>query len=163
MGEGAGDGAALAPGGNYTLSQFLTVPSNTAIRNGYLLFVADINREQGETDDTNNVFAVPFTITAPDADLIVTSIAAPTLIQIKSPVSISWTVRNQGTVGAASYFYNYLYASRFPVLDGSSERYLGSPSLSSLAAGASDTVPSSSNSGAYVSASSCADSAPWPP
>ena len=67
------------------------------VRSGdyYLLVQADGTRErQGETNEDNNVFAIPIEVRSPD--LVVTNITAPETIKPGEEIEISWTVINQG-------------------------------------------------------------------
>ncbi len=103
----------LAAGEAYTVTRNIVLPE-TAIGSRYLLFVADHTNRQGETDATNNVFAVPVTLTAPD--LTVTALSAPAEALLSETVSVSWTVRNQGAVPAAAGWLDRLYLSPTPTL-----------------------------------------------
>ena len=65
-----------------------------------------------ESDETNNVRAVPITLTVPNVDLIVTAADAPATAKAGATVDVSWTVKNQGTDPAtAGDWYDYVYLS----------------------------------------------------
>src|SRR5262249_14873966 len=70
----SGNSAAVAAGANSTLTTNVTMP-NRPTGPSYLIFVADSNLHQGETDETNNTRAVPITLDAPD--LVVTAAQGP--------------------------------------------------------------------------------------
>ncbi|MDB5349218.1 MAG: hypothetical protein JWN86_465, partial [Planctomycetota bacterium] len=113
-------GSPLPPGADASLSQIVSLPASTQIRNGYLLVVADGTRLQGETDETNNVTAVPFTIVGPGANLTVTSITAPSQIVVAASFPLSWTVKNVGSIPTTGgSWFDSVYLSTRSVFDGS--------------------------------------------
>ncbi|AUB43874.1 Serine protease, subtilase family (plasmid) [Nostoc flagelliforme CCNUN1] len=69
-------GTPLLAGDTYTLTKTLNIP-NTALGNRYLLFVADADNNQYETNENNNVKAIPVEVKAPD--LIITAGSAPVI------------------------------------------------------------------------------------
>src|SRR5262249_43819557 len=101
----------LAPGESYTLTDevSLDVPGS-----GYLLFITADGGRVRESDLTNNVLAVPVTVTAPE--LVVTNFTAPSDWVIGNSTTVSWTVQNQSTVAAANNWYDYFYLSTDNVL-----------------------------------------------
>lgn len=107
----------LAAGGQYDISRTIALPGDAATGNRYLLFVADNYNYQGETDETNNVRAVAININAPD--LVITAATVPADGTLSSPLSLSWTVTNQGTVDAAANWYDRVYLSLDGTLDNS--------------------------------------------
>ncbi|MFN6539116.1 MAG: CARDB domain-containing protein [Nostoc sp. EkiNYC01] len=135
-----GENTPLAPGASYTITQDIYIPFHTATGNRYLLFVADGNKNQGETDETNNVFAQAITINAPD--LVVTAANAPTTAALRETISVSWTVKNQGTVSAFGDWDDAVYISNDQFFD-YNDTYLTSPNTGEntpLASGASYTI-----------------------
>ncbi|MBW4676963.1 MAG: type I secretion C-terminal target domain-containing protein [Desmonostoc geniculatum HA4340-LM1] len=133
----------LAPGDNYTATLDIDLPTNLARGHRYLLFVADGSNSQDETNETNNVFAKAITLKAPGdgVDLVVTAANAPTSATLNERISVSWTVTNQGTDTAFSYWYNdYVYISNDQFFD-SNDTYLTSLSgQTPLASGGSYTT-----------------------
>ncbi|MCF2148203.1 M10 family metallopeptidase C-terminal domain-containing protein [Desmonostoc muscorum LEGE 12446] len=113
----------LAPGGSYTVTQDIYIPSYVAKGGGYLLFFADRGNNESETDETNNVFAQAITFTTPDVDLVVTAVNAPTIAALSERISVSWTVKNLGTVSALDDWSDAVYISDDQFLD-SSDKYL---------------------------------------
>ncbi|MCM0593810.1 MAG: CARDB domain-containing protein [Gloeotrichia echinulata DEX184] len=135
----AGNDTPLAVGASYTATQNITIP-NTSLGNRYLLFVADRNNNQSETNETNNVRAVGIDITA--TDLVVSAATVPTSAALNETVAVSWTVTNQGTSVAPADWYDYVYISDDQTLD-NSDTYLTNRSAGNdtpLAAGASYTA-----------------------
>src|SRR5262249_28722648 len=59
----------LQPGGSYSDSQNITIPATATTGQYYLIFVANSNQAQPETDRTNNTYALPITLSAPDLKL----------------------------------------------------------------------------------------------
>jgi len=130
----------LAAGADYTIDRTVTLSAAAQPGDYFLLFRADRNNAQGETDETNNVRAVPIQLTAPD--LVVTGGTAPTTGVLNGTVDVSWTVLNQGTVTAYGDWFDSVQLSTDAVLDGSDE-YLESVDVSAyspLPAGQSYTA-----------------------
>ncbi|MBX9255662.1 type I secretion C-terminal target domain-containing protein [Desmonostoc muscorum CCALA 125] len=106
----------LAPGSSYTINRNISFPT-TKVGDRYLLFVADRYNDQSETNETNNVFAQPITISSPDVDLVVTAVNAPTSAFLNQTISLSWTVKNQGTDTTFNNWYDEVYVSDDQFLD----------------------------------------------
>ncbi len=127
----------LVPGGTYARSLTVSIPS-VAAGDYYLLFAADASHHVTETNEANNVLALPITLSIPDIDLTVTSADAPSTVNPGGTVSVSWTVANQGTDPAPNgYWYDYVYLLTDGTYDGS-DYYLTSTYISNsppLAAG----------------------------
>jgi subtilase family serine protease len=141
----AADNTPLAAGGSYTATENVTVPI-TGLGNRYLLFVADKgywsweDNLQGETNETNNTKAVAINLTAPDL-IVDEATVSQTSAKWGDTVSVSWKVKNQGTVTAPSDWYDSVYLSTDNVFD-SSDVFLTKRSAadaSPLAPGASYT------------------------
>lgn len=123
----------LAPNGSYSETQNITIP-NTVLGNRYLLFVADRDNYQREIDETNNIRAVPITLSAPD--LVVSSITTPIETLSGQSVEIAWTVTNQGSVDATGSWTDYIYLSSDATAGG--DRFIAAfPFSGTIAAGAS--------------------------
>ncbi|MFN6535591.1 MAG: CARDB domain-containing protein [Nostoc sp. EkiNYC01] len=132
----------LAAGSSYTITENIKLPSNLAAGDYYLLFATDTNNTQGETNETNNVFAKAITVNTPDVDLVVTSAQAPTTAAPGETISLSWTVKNVGTDTTLADWYDYIYISDDQFFD-YSDRYITSRSAGDytpLAAGSSYTA-----------------------
>ncbi len=131
--------AQLAAGQGYTASTTATVP-NMPLGNYYLIVAADdgSNVDEG-TDEANNAsVAVPISLVAPDSDLRVTSVSAPSILYSGQSAEFGWTVTNSGsspTVG--SVWTDYVLLSRDSIVD-SSDRILGfATNMNPLGAGES--------------------------
>ena len=106
----AGDVTPLAPGETYSRDTSITLPSSPA-GSYYLLFVADGGHNQAETDETNNVRAVPIALTPLDVHLVVTGSTSPSSAS-PGAIDISWTVTNQGTDPIGGSWSDYVYLSK---------------------------------------------------
>jgi hypothetical protein len=124
----------LAPGESYTLTSDFVIDSYfntnrtggseyTPTGNVYLLVATDYRSafipDGGvpESNQDNNLVAVPITINTPDVDLVVTSITAPTSFTAGTPFTVSWVVTNQGSVAATADFWSdYVYLESAPGL-----------------------------------------------
>jgi hypothetical protein len=104
----AGPSSAVAPGADYARSASVTLPGNLATGNFFLLFVADDNGGQLETDSSNDMTAVAINLTAPD--LVVTSVSGPTSGFTGQTVLVSWTDQNNGTAVATGPWVDRFYA-----------------------------------------------------
>ena len=111
-------GTPVAPGDTYNLTQTVTIP-NTALGNRYLLFVADADNNQYETNEGNNIKAIPVEVKAPD--LIVSNAEAPASAALGEQITVNWQVTNQGSVSADSDWYDYFVLSDDQILDGSDD------------------------------------------
>lgn len=103
----------LNPGNSYTIEQDVTIP-RTAIGDRYLLFIADRNNVQGETDETDNIVALPINITALDVDLVVSDISAPLESFAGEEVEVVWTVTNNGSDDATGTWLDRIYLTLDP-------------------------------------------------
>jgi len=94
----------LAAHGSYTTqAQYVTIPATLA-GDLFLLFAADANAQQVETDETNNTRAVPLRVRG--ADLAVPIVTAPGAALTGETLRVTWRVDNVGqaatTVGSWS-------------------------------------------------------------
>ncbi len=88
----------LEPGASYTSDVSVTIPGNLSVGNDFLLFVANDNRGQLESDagnDTNDLVAVPISVVAPD--LQVTGLSVQPAIPVSgSTIVVNWNDANTG-------------------------------------------------------------------
>ncbi len=91
------DGLPLGSGENYSRTQDVPLIAGGPGAQ-YLLVVTDAANAQGESDNTNNVRAIPLTTTAPD--LIVSAATAPELATLQQTIEVSFTVTNDSGVPA---------------------------------------------------------------
>ena len=134
----------FAPDDSAVRQQTVKIPG-TAADLQYLLVVADASRAFLETDETNNVQAIPITLAAPD--LVLTDATTPSTAAWGQTIPVSWTVTNQGDYPAyADYWYDYVYISSNAVYDSYSDAQIGYATIQDplpLAPGASYTVSAS--------------------
>jgi subtilase family serine protease len=105
--------SALAAGSEYSITQNITIP-RTEIGDRYLLFLADSSNTQGESNENDNVIAVPFKLTAKDVDLVVSNISAPLESFAGQEVEIAWTVTNNGSDDAKGSWTDQIYLASDP-------------------------------------------------
>ena len=134
------DRTPLAAGDSYTVNKNLVIP-HTTTGDRYLLFVTDRNNVQGETDETDNIYALPVNIAAPN--LTVTNTDAPQSSYLGETVEISWTVANQGDVEAPKSGYDHIYIS--------DDQYLDESDVSLFAQTTSDRTSLDSNNSYTIS------------
>ena len=100
----------LEAGDSYTLTETVTIPE-TAIGSRYLLFVTDEYNYQSETNETDNVYALPIELDALDVDLVVSNITTPIEAFSGQEVEITWSVTNQGNEDVTGTWEDHLYLS----------------------------------------------------
>jgi subtilase family serine protease len=147
-------GGSLAGGGYMSRYSSVTIPTATAPGNYYLLFVADPQNVLTETLETNNVASAVIQIIAPGIDLQLSSAyASPYTLSSGSPLSLSVTIYNTGTLTAGSSTTGY-YLSNNQTLDASDMLLTTLPGVQ-LGAGmtnylnASATIPAATAPGYY--------------
>ncbi len=146
---GGQENTPLAVGGSYTLTQDIYLP-NRGTGDVYLLFITD---GDNDTNKTNNVFAKAITLTAPDVDLVITAANVPTSAVLGETISVSWIVKNQGTVSASANWYDAVYISDDQFLDSSDTKILEDYKENRpLASGGSYTVNKNISLGSYLAA-----------
>jgi subtilase family serine protease len=101
----------LEANADYTITQDITLPLNTNPGDRYLLFVADENNKQTETNQEDNVYAVPIKLVAPLVDLTITDISATTEVISGQQVEVAWTVTNQGSDPITGTWRDNVYLS----------------------------------------------------
>ena len=102
--------SSLAAGASQSFNTTINLPSVPA-GSYYLLVVADGSNYVSESDETNNVRAVPITLTVPAVDLVVTAADAPATAKAGGTATVSWTVKNQGTDAAVASWTDAVYLS----------------------------------------------------
>lgn len=95
-----------------SLSIPINIPSNTNAGNYQLLYFIDADETIAETDENNNVVALPISITAPNeqADYLVSNAtASPNALMAGESSNLSYSYQNIGTAtGASNYLRCYL-------------------------------------------------------
>ncbi len=115
----------LEAGDNYTVNTTADIPDNLALGNYFLLFATDYDNRQGETDNSDNVKAIPIQIEAPNLEVSsaqVSNLAGNpvTSVALDETVNLSWTVENSSaTAVAGDDWYDRVYISQDGVLDNS--------------------------------------------
>ncbi|HXV08240.1 MAG TPA: CARDB domain-containing protein, partial [Burkholderiales bacterium] len=127
----------LVAGASSSGATALTIPAGTATGYWYVLAKADGPGEVPEASETNNVGSWSIVI---GADLIVYSLTGPPTAAAGQSITISDTVRNQGSASAPASVTRY-FLSADTMLD-AGDVALGERSVPALSAGASDTASS---------------------
>lgn len=130
----AGDVSPFAAGATYSRDATITLPSSPA-GSYYLLFVTDAFSSQSETNENNNVRALPITLEAADtsspADLEISDVSAPDAAAPGQDFSVSWVVTNVGTADADASWIDAVYLSTDATLDTAADTPLGTISIDS--------------------------------
>ncbi len=130
----------LAPGATYSANRAVTL-SNVTAGSKFLLFVIDSTNNQGETNESDNVLAVPIELAS--ADLVLTDVSGPSEVAAGETFSISRTVVNQGVGPAPANWSDAVYLSIDTTIDSSDPR-VGVASANAfrpLGVGSSYTAP----------------------
>ena len=139
----------LEPGETYDiLPQDITLPSSVSGGDRFLLFWTDHFNNQGETDNDDNILAVPIEVFVPNLEVSaaqVTDTAGDPLtsITLGQSINLSWTTQNNSiTVDALGNWSDQVYISDDTTFD-FSDTFLASQftgSFTPLAAGDSYTI-----------------------
>jgi uncharacterized repeat protein (TIGR01451 family) len=89
----------------------ITIPEVTSGQY-FLILKTDQGNSIYESNEDNNVIAVPVTVTSPGSDLVVISLDAPASTHTQEGVSISYTIKNQGDLIAEGSWTDRLYLSK---------------------------------------------------
>jgi subtilase family serine protease len=143
--------ALLAAGVTDSASTSLTIPPGTAVGAYYVIAKADATNAVVETQEGNNLRVNgPLKI---GPDLVVASVAAPSLAGAGSAIVVTDTTKNQGA-GDATASTTGFYLSTNLILD-AADVFLGSRAVPALAAGATDAastslvIPAGTPTGSY--------------
>ncbi|BAY13815.1 CARDB domain-containing protein [Calothrix sp. NIES-2098] len=123
----------IASGGVSSESVALTIDSNTAAGNYYLLSQADGYYLVVESTKANNIVASAITLTTPKPDLTIQNVSAPTSATVGSTIQLNYQVKNQGNANAGSS-YSKFYLSKDATLS-SDDAFLNLDSVTSIVAG----------------------------
>ncbi|MDO7850523.1 CARDB domain-containing protein [Hymenobacter convexus] len=147
-------GTALGSSLSSYRSGYLTIPAGTTPGSYYILFVADPTNLVTETNETNNVRSVAFTVIAPSIDLTVSSVyVSPSTVASGGSANTSAYLYNQGNATASPANMSF-YLSTNTTFD-ASDVLVGSQNNASLTAGnyvsiySTITVPAATASGTY--------------
>ncbi|MEQ8752588.1 MAG: Ig-like domain-containing protein, partial [Coleofasciculus sp. G1-WW12-02] len=100
----------LAAGNDYTINHNATIPE-IATGDYFFLFKADDSEQQQETDETDNITAIPIQI-SPPADLVVNSVTAPATANFGDTITIDWQVANSGIGTTTRTWRDRVFLSR---------------------------------------------------
>jgi RNAse (barnase) inhibitor barstar len=136
----------ILPNGEYSATKNITINGVAGLQ--YLIFSTDAPSStytygnQAETNEANNLFVTPITITASDlrADSVITT---STSIDFAKPFDVTWSVTNVGTEGASGTWKDKVYLSRDRVLSNDDLLLTSQNKTATLASGASYTATAS--------------------
>jgi RNAse (barnase) inhibitor barstar len=136
----------ILPNGEYSATKNITINGVAGLQ--YLIFSTDAPSStytygnQAETNEANNLFVTPITITASDlrADSVTTT---STSIDFAKPFDVTWSVTNVGTEGASGTWKDKVYLSRDRVLSNDDLLLTSQDKTATLASGASYTATAS--------------------
>ena len=140
---------------SYSLDAFFSVPYISNAGRYYLIFSADSFGEQAETDESNNDLALPINLDLNGPDLHLLSASAPTSASLGSPITVSWTAKNQGVAAASNNWWDAIYLSIDAILDENdvyANQYANDAALaadSSYSRSLTFSIPSISTAGQY--------------
>ncbi|MCA9624657.1 MAG: endonuclease/exonuclease/phosphatase family protein [Myxococcales bacterium] len=129
--------AALSAAGFGGESANVRIPAGTPDGGYFLLFVADYDGEVSESDESNNVFALPITVGAPQAgpDYTIELASAPSSAEADEVIAVSADVVNLGLATTVETRLKY-YLSSDTSYDGG-DIYLNYDAVPALASGGS--------------------------
>jgi subtilase family serine protease len=140
----------LLAGGISSESYSANIGANINAGNYYLLYRADIYNYVLESNETNNIFASPISITIPQPDLVVENALAPVSAIIGSSIQLDYQINNSGNATAGSSNTNF-YLSNDSIFS-SDDLLLGSDTVISLGIGGSSSQSSFVNIDSSISA-----------
>jgi hypothetical protein len=107
-------GTPLQPGDSYTQSINLALSPDLA-GSQYLFVVTDYYQDQADVDFGNNVYVQPVTVNIPAVNLTPTAISVDTTSATAgTPVTVTWTVANNGTDPTTNLWTDGIYISPEP-------------------------------------------------
>ena len=143
--------ASLAAGASSAANTPATIPSGAAVGTRYICAVADDLGAVAESNESNNSASTSLTIVQPD--LTFPALGAPAKASPGGGITISNTVRNDGTAAAGAFRVGLYLSDDANCTRG--DMLLGSRALAGLAAGASSaantgvTIPAGTALGSY--------------
>jgi subtilase family serine protease/alpha-tubulin suppressor-like RCC1 family protein len=108
-----------AYGGSYNLSKLIAIPSVPSAGLYHLIFQSDTYGDQGESNESNNTFALPINLDLVSPDLQITAATAPATATLGRPFNLSWRVTNTGATAADSEWDDGIFLSTDAVFDAS--------------------------------------------
>ena len=111
LGTSHGHTAGLAPGATHAHSQAVTVPAATPPGPYFILVHTDALGLVPEHDESNNVAAIPVTVTLGKDLRVVNALAVPGPLAPGGKVTVSYGVRNQGTLTVTETYAERIHLS----------------------------------------------------
>ena len=145
----------LNAGNSYSLDAFFSIPYVSNAGQYYFIFSADSFGEQAEANEGNNDLALPINLNLNGPDLQLVSASAPASASLGSPITVSWTVKNQGVAAASNNWWDVIYLSIDAILDENdvyANQYANDAALaadSSYSRSLTFSIPSISTAGQY--------------
>ena len=112
-----GNGEPLQPGTSLIRRETIQLPSIPAAGQYTLFFRSNPFADIEESRSDNNLFSLPITINLDGPDLAIVTATAPTSARFGESITVSWTVRNEGTAAASASWYDDVYLSDDEVFD----------------------------------------------
>jgi hypothetical protein len=112
-----GNGDPLQPGTSLIRRETIQLPSIPAAGQYTLFFRTNPFSDIEESRSDNNLFSLPITINLDGPDLAIVAATAPTSARFGESITLSWTVRNEGTAAASASWYDDVYLSDDEVFD----------------------------------------------
>jgi hypothetical protein len=119
-----GNGASLDPGTSLTRREIILLPSVPSAGIYTLFFRTNPFADVQESRTDNNLFSLPVTINLNGPDLAIVAAAAPLSARFGDTITVSWTVRNDGTAPASASWIDDVYLSDDDIFD-ARDRALG--------------------------------------
>ncbi|NES21052.1 MAG: hypothetical protein F6K41_19500, partial [Symploca sp. SIO3E6] len=113
--------------------KYLSISSNIAAGNYYLLWRADANGNVSESNENNNVVSKYITVNSAKPDLIIKNQLAASSVTAGSTLKITYSLKNQGSANASAN-YTKFYLSTDATYS-SNDIQLGSDYISSVSTG----------------------------
>ena len=148
--------SSLGVGTSSSASTSVTVPSTTPLGSYYICSKADTGGTVSESNETNNTRCTTSTINVTKPDLVMTAVTpGTTTVNAGSTLSVTNTVKNQGGISAGSFTIAFRLSKNTTYGDSDDVSISTTRSVSSLAAGVSNTantnltIPSTTKAGSY--------------
>ena len=118
LGASHGHTSDLAANALHAHSQTVTIPPTVAPGPYHLLVQADALGTVAESNDVNNVTAIPLTVTASTKDLVIVGLATSSgSVAAGGSLTVSYSVKNQGSATVTETYTDRLYLSANSTFD----------------------------------------------
>ncbi len=118
LGASHGHTSDLAANALHAHSQTVTIPPTVAPGPYHLLVQADALGAVAESNDVNNVTAIPLTVTASTKDLVIVGLATSSgSVAAGGSLTVSYSVKNQGSATVTETYTDRLYLSANSTID----------------------------------------------